>query len=133
MNSPTIDITCSLPAPTLTQVRAWLTRTGWEVDTSPLGQAPQNERWSHPVHGRAWVPREELSDWLAYIPNWIVNRAWQIGSAPEAVYREIMGPVRVYEVVTYDVFGRTSLGFYASRESATQGGDVSVEEHEVRT
>lgn len=87
-----IDITCSLPAPTLAQVRAWLTRTGWEVDTSPLAQALDNERWSHPVHGRAWVPREELVDWLPYVSNWIANRAWQIEATPEAVYREIVGP-----------------------------------------
>lgn len=81
-----IDITCSLPAPTLAQVRAWLSRTGWGVDTSPLAQAPNNERWSHPVHGRAWVPREELVDWLAYVTNWIATltdarrrRTWLAG------------------------------------------------------
>jgi hypothetical protein len=28
--------------------------------------------------------------------------------------------------------GRTSLGFYARRESAPQGADVSIEEHEVQ-
>jgi hypothetical protein len=128
----TIDITCTVPAPTLAQVRAWLTRSGWEVDTSPLGQAPQSERWSHPEHGRAWVPREELSDWLTYVSNWIVNRAWQIEASPEAVYRDIVGPVTVYEAVTYDALGRTSLGFYARRESAPQVLDVSIEEHEVR-
>jgi hypothetical protein len=124
----TIDITCTVPAPTLAQVRAWLTRSGWEVD----GQALENVRWSHPEHGRAWVPREELADWLTYISTWIVNRAWQVGSTPEAVYRDIVGPVTVYEAVTYDALGRTSLGFYARRESAPQGGDVSIEEHEVQ-
>jgi hypothetical protein len=128
----TIDITCTVPAPTLAQVRAWLTRSGWTVSTSWLDQAPHNERWSHPTHGSAWVPREELSDWLVYVSNWIANRAWQVESTPEVVYRDIVGPVTVYEAVTYDALGRTSLGFYVRRESAPQGVDVSIEEHEVQ-
>lgn len=86
----TIDITCTVPAPTLAQVRAWLTHTGWTVNAGPLGPVRNAERWSHPKHGSAWMPREELEDWLTYVSCWLADRAWQIDATPESVYREIM-------------------------------------------
>lgn len=119
-----IDITCSLPAPTLAQVRAWLTRTGWteHEDGRSIWPVP---RWTPPG-----PPGHAL--YIYDIADTVHNIARITSRTPEAVYREIVGPVRVYEAVTYDVLGRTSLGIYATRESAPQGGDVSIEEHEVQ-
>lgn len=130
----TIDITCSLPAPTLVQVRAWLTSAGWVEDCV----RKRSSVWWHPSArcssgGREGVGLTQggLAATIAEIAG-VLTRARGAKCTPEAVYREIMGPVRIYEAVTYDALGRTSLGFYASRESAPQGDDVSIEEHEVR-
>lgn len=131
----TIDIVCSLPAPTLAQVRAWLTRSGWEVDTSRLAYAPQSECWEHATHGRAWVPREELVDWLAYVSDWIANRAWQVESTPEAVYRDIVGPAKVC-VAHFPSPSGTAFDVFATRDAAEHAASfcdgATVEEREVR-
>jgi hypothetical protein len=130
----TIDMVCSLPAPTLAQVRAWLTRSGWyAADAGPLGREMHHERWSHDVHGSAWVPCEELSDWLAYVSTWIVNRAWQISATPEAVYRDIVGPAKVWALChrdgsTPDLFARESEAVRARKLVAHS----RVEECEVQ-
>lgn len=120
----TIDITCSLPAPTLAQVRAWLTRTGWEVNAGPFGHVRNAERRSHPKHGSTWAPREELADWLAYVSCWIADRAWQTESTPEAVYREIVG-AKVWRVEGYDCV-------WSAPEKAREVG-ARAYEIEVRT
>ena len=41
----TIDITCSLPAPTLAQVRAWLTRMGWQRYERVVRDGGPDMRW----------------------------------------------------------------------------------------
>ena len=40
-----IEITCSLPAPTLAQVCAWLTREGWVED--PVHRGLRSTVWWH--------------------------------------------------------------------------------------
>jgi len=128
----TIDIVCTVPAPTLAQVRAWLTREGWTEDTS----APDHDRWMHAEHGSAWVPREEFADWLVYVSTWVVNRAWQIGSTPEAVYRDIMGPAKVC-VAHFPSPSGTAFDVFATRDAAEHAASfcdgATVEEREVRT
>lgn len=39
----TIDIMCAVPAPTLEQVRAWLTREGWMLSVR-LRESPVRKR-----------------------------------------------------------------------------------------
>ena len=63
----TIQVPITFLAPTVSQVRKWLTSQGWEV--SPL--IPPFEKW---VKGRHWtqVPNDEsLTDWCDVIQRWI--------------------------------------------------------------
>lgn len=90
----TIDITCSLPAPTLAQVRAWLVRTGWEEDPSHRGK--RSTVWWHTsaLHPRGG--REGLGLTKGGIAETITHAAHALTRirgtkcTPEAVYREIM-------------------------------------------
>lgn len=67
----TIQVPVTFLAPTISQVRKWLTSQGWEV--SPL--IPPFEKW---VKGVYWtqVPNDEsLTDWCDVIQRWIFQFA----------------------------------------------------------
>lgn len=86
----TIDITCSLPAPTLAQVRAWLTRMGWhryerEAVAIPGAIVPPFFGWVHERFTAIEDAELERGEWIA-------RAAMAIGATPEAVYREIVVP-----------------------------------------
>ena len=85
-----IDITCSLPAPTLAQVRAWLTREEWHryergAVAIPGSIVPPFCGWVHERFTAIEDAELERGEWMARV-------AIAIGSTPEAVYREIVGP-----------------------------------------
>lgn len=96
----TISITCTVPAPTLEQVRAWLTREGWMLAKvlPAINGCCRVEVWALPEHdtvigdGVQLFVGEGSPDWGAYLEQWIARRARQIDSTPESVYRAIMGP-----------------------------------------
>ena len=67
----TIQVPMTFLAPTISQVRKWLTSQGWEM--SPL--VPPFEKW---VKGVYWtqVPNDEsLTDWCDVIQRWIFQFA----------------------------------------------------------
>lgn len=143
----TIDITCTVPAPTLAQVRAWLVRTGWEEDSSHHGK--RSTVWwhtsaLHPHGGRAGLRLTEgrLDETINHAAI-VLTRIRGIRCTPESVYREIMGPTKVWLVLDH-CHASGVIGAHASHESAHREMDVytappllereaSIEEHEVRT
>ena len=109
-----IDITCSLPAPTLAQVRAWLTRTGWVEDPGHRGK--RSTVWwhvsaLHPHGGREGLRLTEgaIAKMIASAAH-VLTRIRGTECTPEAVYREIVGPAKVWLVTG---FGRDGSQAFA--------------------
>ena len=135
----TIDITCSLPAPTLTQVRAWLTREGWEVDPSHRGL--RSTVWwhvsaLHPRGGREGLRLTEGGiDATIVHASHVLTRIRGTECTPEAVYREIMGQSRVW-VAHFPSPSGTAFDVFATRHAADHAASfcdgATVEEREVR-
>lgn len=139
MTAGRIDITCSLPAPTLAQVREWLTRTGWTEcqDSKSIWPVP---RWTPPgspghavyIYDIAFASSETLQD---------IARALGEPHTPEAVYREIVGATKVWLVLghchTSGVIGAHASPESAQREMETYTAppllkrEASIEECEV--
>lgn len=85
----TITIPCAVPAPTVEQVRAWLTREGWE-NASAI--SPWEEWWLGSL--RLLVPlRSDWLMWPAHMARCICDVAEKTGQSEESVYRAIMGPL----------------------------------------
>ncbi len=87
----TIEILCTVPAPTIKQMRAWFVREGWERG----GIWKRSEDWwltSHDQRFGAHLTRGGIATTIARIAG-VLTHVRGTTCTPETVYREIMGPV----------------------------------------